>query len=204
MTPCRGRRWAASWRTRRWHDARRLEVDVLLWRLDGGPELAAFVGRALGPLLEHDRVRPQPLLPTLAAYLGHGAHRTGRKTEAARALRVNRQTLHDRLSRIAALLDADLDDPESQLRLRLALRALDRIPPGGRGQTAAALRSLRSSCGRAKRMDSFTDSTSWTSAKPRSASHASTPWTSSSGTDAPEVTPTVVTPSSQDSSIWSA
>ncbi|WP_218009706.1 PucR family transcriptional regulator [Actinomadura kijaniata] len=123
---------------RRWHDARRLEVDVLLWRLDGGPELAAFVDRALGPLLEHDRVRPQPLLPTLAAYLGHGAHRTGRKTEAARALRVNRQTLYDRLSRIAALLDADLDDPECQLRLRLALRALDRIPPADRPDRPAA------------------------------------------------------------------
>lgn len=102
-----------------WYDARRLDIELLLWRMREHADLAAFVRRAVGPLLEHDRTARQPLLPTLEAYLTHA----GRKAETARDLHLNRQTLYDRLGRIGQLLGTDLDDPETVLSLRFALRA---------------------------------------------------------------------------------
>ncbi|MEU9712464.1 PucR family transcriptional regulator [Streptomyces sp. NPDC047967] len=104
---------------RPWYDARRLDIDLLLWRLRDHPDLAAFVNRAIGPLREHDRTSRPPLLPTLQAYLAH----TGRKAETARELHLNRQTLYNRLARIGELLGTDLDDPQTVLALSLALRA---------------------------------------------------------------------------------
>lgn len=102
-----------------WYDARRLDIDLLLWRLRDHPDLAAFVDRAVGPLRDHDlRSRP-PLLPTLETYLAHA----GRKAETARELHLNRQTLYNRLARIGELLGTDLDDPQTVLALSLALRA---------------------------------------------------------------------------------
>ncbi|MDO0928378.1 PucR family transcriptional regulator [Streptomyces sp. TG1A-8] len=104
---------------RPWYDARRLDIDLLLWRLRDHPGLAAFVDRAIGPLRDHDdRARP-PLLPTLETYLAHA----GRKAETARELHLNRQTLYNRLARIGELLGTDLDDPQTVLALSLALRA---------------------------------------------------------------------------------
>ncbi|WP_105972733.1 PucR family transcriptional regulator [Streptomyces geranii] len=104
---------------RPWYDARRLDIDLLLWRLRDQPDLAAFVDRAIGPLRTHDeRARP-PLLPTLETYLAHA----GRKAETARELHLNRQTLYNRLARIGELLGTDLDDPQTVLALSLALRA---------------------------------------------------------------------------------
>ncbi|MFH8572222.1 PucR family transcriptional regulator [Streptomyces sp. NPDC017993] len=105
-----------------WYDARRLDIELLLWRMREHGEqgvLTDFVERAIGPLLTHDRGARQPLLPTLEAYLASA----GRKAETARDLNVNRQTLYDRLARIAQLLGTDLDDPQTVLGLRLALRA---------------------------------------------------------------------------------
>ncbi|WP_309096544.1 PucR family transcriptional regulator ligand-binding domain-containing protein [Streptomyces sp.] len=109
---------------RPWFDARRLDIDLLLWRLRDDPDLAAFVDRALGPLLEHDRRSRPPLLPTLTTYLAHA----GRKAETARELHLNRQTLYNRLARIGELLGTDLDDPQTVLALSLALRARRHVP----------------------------------------------------------------------------
>ncbi|MER7901070.1 PucR family transcriptional regulator ligand-binding domain-containing protein [Streptomyces sp. NPDC096046] len=109
---------------RPWYDARRLDIDLLLWRLRDQPDLAAFVDRALGPLLEHDRRSRPPLLPTLTSYLAHA----GRKAETARELHLNRQTLYNRLARIGELLGTDLDDPQTVLALSLALRARRHVP----------------------------------------------------------------------------
>ncbi|MEU6272262.1 PucR family transcriptional regulator [Streptomyces populi] len=109
---------------RPWYDARRLDIDLLLWRLREHPDLAAFVERAIGPLRDHDvRSRP-PLLPTLQTYLAHA----GRKAETARELHLNRQTLYNRLARIGELLGTDLDDPQTVLALSLALRARRHVP----------------------------------------------------------------------------
>ncbi|KOV70087.1 PucR family transcriptional regulator [Streptomyces sp. MMG1121] len=109
---------------RPWYDARRLDIDLLLWRLRDHPDLAAFVDRAIGPLREHDRRSKPPLLPTLETYLAHA----GRKAETARELHLNRQTLYNRLARIGELLGTDLDDPQTVLALSLALRARRHVP----------------------------------------------------------------------------
>ncbi|MEU8586421.1 PucR family transcriptional regulator [Streptomyces sp. NPDC048664] len=107
-----------------WYDARRLDIDLLLWRLRDHPDLAAFVERAIGPLRDHDHRSKPPLLPTLETYLAHA----GRKAETARELHLNRQTLYNRLARIAELLGTDLDDPQTVLTLSLALRARRHVP----------------------------------------------------------------------------
>ncbi|MFD5631441.1 PucR family transcriptional regulator [Streptomyces sp. NPDC127072] len=109
---------------RPWYDARRLDIDLLLWRLREHPDLAAFVDRAIGPLREHDNRSRPPLLPTLETYLAHA----GRKAETARELHLNRQTLYNRLARIGELLGTDLDDPQTVLALSLALRARRHAP----------------------------------------------------------------------------
>ncbi|MFF9897472.1 PucR family transcriptional regulator [Streptomyces longispororuber] len=109
---------------RPWYDARRLDIDLLLWRLRTHPDLAAFVDRAIGPLRVHDQRSRPPLLPTLEAYLAHA----GRKAETARELHLNRQTLYNRLARISELLGTDLDDPQTVLALSLALRARRHVP----------------------------------------------------------------------------
>ncbi|MFG2192496.1 PucR family transcriptional regulator [Streptomyces sp. NPDC048639] len=109
---------------RPWYDARRLDIDLLLWRLRDHPDLAAFVDRAIGPLIAHDRTARPPLLPTLEAYLAHA----GNKAETARELHLNRQTLYDRLARISHLLITDLDDPQAVLTLNLALQARRHAP----------------------------------------------------------------------------
>ncbi|MBL1086185.1 PucR family transcriptional regulator [Streptomyces actinomycinicus] len=109
---------------RPWYDARRLDIDLLLWRLRDHPDLAAFVDRAIGPLRDHDHRSKPPLLPTLQTYLAHA----GRKAETARELHLNRQTLYNRLARIGELLGTDLDDPQTVLALSLALRARRHVP----------------------------------------------------------------------------
>ncbi|MFF3613870.1 PucR family transcriptional regulator [Streptomyces sp. NPDC002580] len=109
---------------RPWYDARRLDIDLLLWRLREHPDLAAFVDRAIGPLRDHDLRSKPPLLPTLQTYLAHA----GRKAETARELHLNRQTLYNRLARIGELLGTDLDDPQTVLALSLALRARRHVP----------------------------------------------------------------------------
>ncbi|MEU3255270.1 PucR family transcriptional regulator [Streptomyces sp. NPDC006997] len=111
---------------RPWYDARRLDIDLLLWRLRDHPDLAAFVERAIGPLRDHDRRSRPPLLPTLETYLGTA----GRKAETARELHLNRQTLYNRLARIGELLGTDLDDPQTVLTLSLALRARRHVDRG--------------------------------------------------------------------------
>ncbi|MDL5200705.1 PucR family transcriptional regulator [Streptomyces sp. ALI-76-A] len=109
---------------RPWYDARRLDIDLLLWRLRDDPDLAAFVDRAIGPVRDHDSRSRPPLLPTLETYLAHA----GRKAETARELHLNRQTLYNRLARIGELLGTDLDDPQTVLALSLALRARRLVP----------------------------------------------------------------------------
>lgn len=114
---------AASLPPTDWHDVRALELQRLLWRWRDDVELAAFVERRLGPLIEHDRRRKHQLLPTLEALCANG----WRKAEASRALHLNRQALYNRLARIEELLQVDLSDPEQTMTLHLALRALPHV-----------------------------------------------------------------------------
>ncbi len=110
---------------RAFHDAAGLELRRLLWSHRHDGDLAAFVERVLGPLLEHDRQRKLVLLPTLEALLAHG----GAKAETARALHLNRQALYHRLTRIEQLLDADLSDADQLLTIHVALYARQYVEP---------------------------------------------------------------------------
>jgi purine catabolism regulator len=79
--------------------------------------LADLVEEQLGPLLRTPRA--ETLVRTLEAYLDSG----GSKAATARVLHLRRQSVHQRLARIAALLGRDLDDARQQTALRLALAA---------------------------------------------------------------------------------
>jgi purine catabolism regulator len=107
-----------------WHDVGALELPRLLWRWRKDEELARFVDRTLGPLIEHDRQRKIRLLPTLELLVANG----GRKAETARALHLNRQALYHRLHRIEQLLGVDLSDAEHLVAIHVALHARTQLP----------------------------------------------------------------------------
>ena len=73
----------------------------------------------LGPLVALRSPRREDLLTTLEVYLD-SAHS---KAVTARRLGLVRQSLYQRLGRIAQLLDHDIDDAQVADGLRLALRA---------------------------------------------------------------------------------
>jgi purine catabolism regulator len=106
---------------RAWHDALRPDADRLIWSLRNNPALKSFVRTSLDPLLEHDRTHRSQLLPTLRLY----CDLAGRKSDVARALFVERQTLYYRLARIESILGIKLTDGDAILGLHLAVRALD-------------------------------------------------------------------------------
>ena len=97
-----------------------LGLTLLLQRMADGPELRRFIDSELGALIAHDRSHGSSLVATLQAFLAEN----GSKTATAKRLRVERRTVYYRLDRIAALVAHDLDDPETRLRLDLALRGL--------------------------------------------------------------------------------
>ncbi len=82
------------------------------------PDVASYVGRELGPLLDYDERRGTDLVGTLAAYFDAG--RSPR--HAATRLHVHVNTVAQRLERIGALLGDDWQDPDHSLELQLALR----------------------------------------------------------------------------------
>ena len=102
-----------------WHDVSSPNLRRLLWTLRDEPALVDFVEQRLAPLRAHDARHRGELLNTLEAFCAHG----GRKTETAKALHVERQSLYKRLTRIEALLEAQLTDEDTLLGLHLALRA---------------------------------------------------------------------------------
>lgn len=91
-------------------------------------EIRSFCERVLGPLAT-DPERYEELTRTLEAYLvAHGS-----LNEVARRLFLHRNTVRQRLRRIAEITRADLSDADSRLALHLALlgqRALDRLEAG--------------------------------------------------------------------------
>lgn len=70
-------------------------------------EVRSLTEDALGPLVAWDRRHGTDLVGTLATYLRHGSS----ATRTARALRLRRQSLHQRLARIEHLLGHRLDEP---------------------------------------------------------------------------------------------
>lgn len=92
----------------------------------GRPEsdIREFVDRILGPLADGDR--HSDLVRTLDAFLRlHGS-----LNAVARDLSLHRNTVRQRLRRVAKLTGADLKDPDARLSLQLALlgrSALERL-----------------------------------------------------------------------------
>ncbi len=82
------------------------------------PDVADYVRRVLGPLLDYDAAHDTELLSTLEAWFANGrsAHR------AADPLHVHVNTVSQRLARIAALLGPSWTEAEPALELQLALR----------------------------------------------------------------------------------
>ena len=79
--------------------------------------LREFCDRVLGPLASEDDDRHGDLVRTLETYLqSHGS-----LNAVARALFLHRNTVRQRLRRIAELTGADLDNAESRLALHLAV-----------------------------------------------------------------------------------
>ncbi|MEU0676772.1 PucR family transcriptional regulator [Streptomyces sp. NPDC006172] len=93
----------------------------LLVALSEGPELRRYVEDELGPLLEHDALVKNPLLPTLRTFLDCG----GNKARAAEELFIQRRTLYHRLDRLSEILGLDLTQVSNQQRLQLAMRGHD-------------------------------------------------------------------------------
>lgn len=108
----------------RWYDATSPDLERLLWSLRANDEMLSFVRRRIGALLEHDRERRSDLTTTLETFLRTG----GNKTETARKLHLERQSLYHRLAKIEQLLDGSLDDEDTRLGLHLALRARRLLP----------------------------------------------------------------------------
>lgn len=91
-------------------------------------EIREFCDRILGPLAT-DPERYEELARTLEEYLS--AH--GSLNEVARRLYLHRNTVRQRLRRIAEITGADLSDADARLALQLAMlgrRALDRLEAG--------------------------------------------------------------------------
>lgn len=81
-------------------------------------DVAGFLQRTLGPVLDYDRRRGTELVETLRAYFGTGSS----LTRTADRLHIHVNTVTQRLDRVARLLGADWQDPDHALELQLALR----------------------------------------------------------------------------------
>jgi purine catabolism regulator len=102
-----------------------LRLRGLLQLVRDDPRVQTYVERELGALLGHDAHSGQDLIGVLRAYLAAGRN----KSTAAAALHLSRPAFYDRLTRIAGILGADLDDVETCLSLHVALLAHDTAKP---------------------------------------------------------------------------
>jgi hypothetical protein len=93
--------------------------------LGEGADVAGYLDRVLGPLLDYDARRGSDLVGTLAAYFAAGAS----PRRAASALHVHVNTVGQRLDRVTSLLGDDWQTPERALEIQLALR-LHRLRSG--------------------------------------------------------------------------
>ena len=90
----------------------------MLANVRDGFDLARLVEEEIGPLLAYDRRHGTELVRSLAVLL-----QCDQKEEAARRLRIRRQTLYYRIDRIRALLGEDFLRPHRRPGLMLALLA---------------------------------------------------------------------------------
>ncbi|WP_230878364.1 helix-turn-helix domain-containing protein [Planomonospora sp. ID67723] len=83
-----------------------------------GRDIEAFLGSAIGPVVDYDARRGTALIRTLTAYFGAG----GSLSRTADALHIHVNTVTQRLDRISQLLGAGWQEPERALEIQLALR----------------------------------------------------------------------------------
>ncbi|WP_327242172.1 PucR family transcriptional regulator [Streptomyces sp. NBC_01320] len=89
-------------------------------------DAAALVTRALGPLIEYERVHDTPLLATLDAYLAN--QRSWQKT--ADVLRVHRQTVLYRIRKVEEITGLSINESRHIAELWLAMQARALLLPG--------------------------------------------------------------------------
>lgn len=77
-----------------------------------------FISDLIGPVLAWDRKRKARLFETLAAYFEGGKSQSA----VAESLHIHKNTVQQRLTRIQALLDGDLANPEFRFRTEAAVR----------------------------------------------------------------------------------
>ncbi|MDJ0382547.1 helix-turn-helix domain-containing protein [Streptomyces sp. G-G2] len=94
------------------------ELGFLGLLLSADHDVDAFIGQAIGPVLEYDAARFTELTRTLEAYFESG----GSPTHAAEALHVHTNTVSRRLERIAELLGEGWQKPAQALEIQMALR----------------------------------------------------------------------------------
>ena len=108
-------------------------VDRLINRIRTDPELVRFRDDFLGPLHDYDESHSSNLVGTLAAYLETGMS----KTQTASELSLRRPSLYRRLDRIEELVGS-LENPDTRLRLELALKADRQLTASARDSTREA------------------------------------------------------------------
>jgi len=98
-----------------------LGVYGLLLQLNDPSELVRFADHTLGPLRSHDERKNAQLVATVRTYLEQGMN-VGR---TAAALFVHQNTVGLRLKKVEEVTGLTLQQPESLLRLKVALMAAD-------------------------------------------------------------------------------
>ncbi|MCZ2404035.1 PucR family transcriptional regulator ligand-binding domain-containing protein [Paenarthrobacter sp. Z7-10] len=107
-------------------DAEALAVERLTARNVAPEQIAAFVEELVGELLSHDRRKGSRLMETLETWLSLGCN----TAETARVLHLERQSLHNRLQRIFALLGGDPRGTGRLAGLHMAARLAHQLPLG--------------------------------------------------------------------------
>jgi purine catabolism regulator len=100
-----------------------LGFEQLFLELTEGPDLALLVERELGPLLSYDALNTAELTQTLRIVLASSSI-----SAASETLHIERRTVYHRLEKIRSLIDCDLDDPSTRIKLTLALEAEHYLP----------------------------------------------------------------------------
>lgn len=109
----------------KWNSASCFYEDLGVYRLlmqkDAGDVLPSFVQDYLQPILKHDQEHGSDLLLTLKVFFESNLS----KQDAASRLFIRRQTLYQRLEKIAELLGEGFLSPHHRLCLELAIRAYE-------------------------------------------------------------------------------
>ena len=94
-----------------------LGVYRLIFAAEHLPEMQGFLEETLGSLVAYDTQHGAELVRTLEAFFQANCS----PKETAQLLQVHRNTVLYRLDRIGAIMQVDLNDPDTRLRLHLAL-----------------------------------------------------------------------------------